>query len=179
MNPFSQQIKDIWAGAKRHPVISIVFAIVVGFVIFYFYNRNKQQTAAMNTANQQSPGGYTIVNEYYQAAPVGSKPDHPVPMIPPGPGGVNPTPPTTPTPTPTTPTPITNRSGALIPFGQWPSNVPWQFGKTITYGGITYTIGPGNNKRVWGVPGTGYTLQQWNQIPLSNAGGSKVLLYQG
>lgn len=65
----------------------------------------------------------------------------------------------------------------LIPVGQW-GNTPIRFGQKKVVNGITYTIGPGAGGRIWGVPGTGWNLADWNRVPIGTSPGEKVLLYQ-
>lgn len=99
-------------------------------------------------------------------------PPAPPTVPPPGPGGSPPPPAGSPPPPPGTP------GNPLIPKGQWPSNVPFVFGKTVTVNGLTYTIGPGSAGVIWGVPGTNYTLSQWNAVPIGTGPNQKVVIYQ-
>lgn len=89
-----------------------------------------------------------------------------------------------PTSTGLTPPPVPPPSNApgsgnnpLIPFDQFPGGgAPnLQFGKTITWNGVTYTTGGGSNGILWGVPGTGWNLTDWNRVPIGPGG--KVLLW--
>lgn len=59
---------------------------------------------------------------------------------------------------------------------QWPQGVKMAFGQVVTVNGQQYTIGPGSNGVIWGVPGTGWNLADWNRVPIGQGG--KVIIYQ-
>ena len=172
------KFRNLWNDAKQHPVVLIVIAVVVGFIAYNLYQNYKNNQSQNNgLATSGSPGGYTMVNEYYQAVPTGTTTvTNPLSGATGNLGQQNGV---------TGITPNTNKNirsfigvpstnGALIKHGSWPSGTPMKFGQTLTVNGTTYTIGPGSNGVVWGVPGTGWSLNDWNRVPL----GQKVLLYQ-
>lgn len=159
---------DIKSFATKHKAIAIGAGIVIAFILYQVYKQN-QGSSSTASHNQQSAHGYTVVNEYYQSAPQGSKPGHPVPHQP-VPGGQ----PTGDVPHQPIPQPPSQGSGGIVPKSSLPPT-PWQFGQLFTWQGVTYTIGAGGGGRLWGVPGTNWNLADWNRVPIGPGG--KVLLY--
>ncbi len=73
--------------------------------------------------------------------------------------------------------PSTGWKPPLIQQGAWPSNFKWQFGQKVGFGGVSYTVSPGNNGIIWGVPNFKGTLAQWNAVPIGTGPGQKVAVY--
>src|SRR6266852_1862399 len=59
-------------------------------------------------------------------------------------------------------------------LGRTPSS-PIKFGQTAIANGTTYTLGTGNQGRIWGVPGIWTSLSSWNNVPIGP--GQKQLIY--
>lgn len=160
MNSITSFWKSLGTAGKA---VVIAIGVVLVFIIYNYFKNSGAGTNNTNVGNQ--PAYFLIRNYEGEGGHTGFKP--------PPPGGQTPVP----QPAPGPPAPAPGPSGPLIPPGQWPKGVPWQFGQTINWKGITYTIGPGGNNRIWGVPGTGWNLNDWNRVPIGPGG--KVLLYQG
>lgn len=170
---------------------------IAGVGVGYFVIHKSSSGIPTGTQASDTSAGAVQADPYPQAlqpsAPVG--PGNPFMSVPVGsgtvpvlPNGYNPLYDTNgnltgyqapaPPPAATNPNPPGSPGTPLLQHGQWGST-PMQFGQTKAVNGVTYTIGPGGNGRVWGVPGTGWNLTDWNRVPIGTASGEKVLLYQG
>lgn len=152
-------------------VLIIGGSLAVVAVALYLHAKSSASASsspaqASTSASSGTPG---TPQSGLQTFPYGSQPvldssGNPVAVI--GP------PETNPTPAPTTPPPGA-MSGPIL--GAAPAGAKFGFGQTMNVNGTTYTLGPGTNGNVWGVPGTGWNLADWNRVPIGQGG--KVLVY--
>lgn len=175
----TETARYIW---ENNRPLAITMLVGAGGLALYAVHRAQGQAGqivqppaapTLDTSGQSKPGQTIIV----QPAPVN---------ILPTPGTTPPTmsqpvttpsgpPVTPPVPTPTPVQPPASSANPLIPYGQWPRGVPWQWGQKVTVNATTYTIGPGSNGIIWGVPNFTGNLSQWNAVPIGP--GQKVAVY--
>ena len=168
---------------EQHPLLMAMAAVAVLLVIYLLY-KDLFKGGVTGTATQpgtSQPGNIPWLGQTNQSSvpPINITFDGTAGTTGTVTGTGTPTAPTgTPKPPvgvpPTGPAPGPNNNPWQALLGKGPKSVP--FGSTITIQGTTYTLGGGAQGRIWGVPGTGWTLSKWNQVPIGASG--KRLIYQ-
>ena len=176
---FSELIHDLW----RNKPVFITVLVALGFGVYLLIKNSQNQAAASAPAQPATPT-FTNLTRYVQENFI--QPSATLTMTQtqtvPGPTMTQTVPTPGPTQTQTVPTqpvpqPQPSSGNPLIPYGNWPQNVPWAWGQKVTVGGTPYTIGPGSNGIIWGVPNFSGNETQWNAVPIGSGPGQKVAVY--
>lgn len=131
---------------QAHPVVIAIIIFGGLFVFFNVFNKNKTPAASTTGTSLNTP---TPTGTETYAQQFTSYPNYNQPVV-----QMSTNAPTQSTTSTTTPTaaPMNVYHGVLGLSGQrHPAQIgPWQAGRRVTYSGVTYTLKPGPDGRLWG-----------------------------
>lgn len=167
-------IKQLWQTLKANKPLFITVLVGLAVLVYIIWkNSQANQPPAAPTAT-----GVPGLFEHHPQHGTIPSPVAPLPPIlvqPPVLGGPAPGPPVVPIPGQPVPGPGPgDPRKPLIPYGQLPGGTQYVLGNHLSWQGQIWTIGPGSNGILWGVPGN-VSIAQWQSTPI--AVGQKQVLY--